>query len=96
MNFGDNSLMLKSDLNLPGKYEHSLIENFTFHAVAAVRIRVESNVLWQVHKNQKQPSRSVVRKTCAENLQQIQRRASMPKCDYFSCKFVAYFQNTFL
>ena len=45
MNFGDNSLMLKSDLNLPGKYEHSLIENFTSHAVAAVRI-IGSNLTY--------------------------------------------------
>ena len=50
-------------------------------------------------------------KRCFENMQQIYRRAPIPKCDLekialqlhwnctsawlFSCKFVAYFQNTF-
>ena len=50
---------------------------------------------------QKQPSKSVLWKMCFENMQQIYRRISMPKCDHtlsslFSCKFAAYFQNTFL
>ena len=51
------------------------------------------------------------RKRCSENRQQIYRRTLMPKCDFnkvalqlywnrfsawvFSCKFAAYFQNTF-
>ena len=30
---------------------------------------------------QKQPSRGVLRKRCSENMQQIYRRAPMPKCD---------------
>ena len=50
-------------------------------------------------------------KRCFENMQQIYRRTPMPKCDFnsvalqlywnrtstcvFSCKFAAYFQNTF-
>ena len=50
-------------------------------------------------KRQKQPSKGVPRKRCSENMQQIYRRAPMPKCDFnkvaFSCKFAAYFQNTF-
>ena len=62
-------------------------------------------------KSQKQPSRCVPRKRCSENMQQIYRRTPMPKCDFnkvakqlywnctsawvFSCKFAAYFQNTF-
>ena len=41
--------------------------------------------------------------SCSENLQQIYRRTPMPKCDFnkvakawvFSCKFAAYFQNSF-
>ena len=53
----------------------------------------------------------VARKRCSENMQQIYRRTPMPKCDInkialqlycnrtsawvFSCKFAAYFQNTF-
>ena len=60
---------------------------------------------------QKQPPRGVLKKRHSENMQQIYRRTSMPKWDFnkvalqlywnrtltwvFSCKFVAYFQNTF-
>ena len=58
---------------------------------------------------QKLQPRGVPRKRCSENMQQIYRRAPMPKCDFrevalqlywnhiwaraFSCKFVAYYQN---
>ena len=54
---------------------------------------------------QKQPSRGILRKRCSQNMQQIYRRAPMPKCYFnkvalqlywnhtsawvFSCKFVA-------
>ena len=31
---------------------------------------------------QKQPSRGVLIKMCSENMQQIYRRAPMPKCDF--------------
>ena len=48
---------------------------------------------------QKQPFRGIVRKRCSENMLQIYRRTPIPKCDtsawVFSCKSVAYFQNTF-
>ena len=60
---------------------------------------------------QKQPPRGVPMKMCSENIQQIYRRTPMPKCDFnkvakqlyrnhtlawvSSCKFAAYFQNTF-
>ena len=60
---------------------------------------------------QKQPSRGVLIKRCSENMQQIYRRTPMPKCDFnnaalqfywnltlawvSSCKFAAYFQDTF-
>ena len=63
-------------------------------------------------KNQKQPSKGVLKKSCSENVQKILRRTPMPKCDFskiakqlywnltsawvFSCKFAAYFQNTFV
>ena len=59
----------------------------------------------------KQPPRGVLKKRCPENMQQIYRRTPMSKCDFnkvakqlywnrtsawvFSCKFAAYFQNTF-
>ena len=43
---------------------------------------------------QKQPSGAVHRKRCSENIQHIYRRTPMPKW-VFSCKFAAYFQNTF-
>ena len=57
------------------------------------------------------PPRGFLRKMCSEDMQQIYRRTPMPKCDFskvalqlywnrtstgvFSCKFAAYFQNTF-
>ena len=60
---------------------------------------------------QKQPSRSVLRKRCSENMQHMYRRTPMSNCDFnivalqlywnhtsewlFSCKFAACFQNTF-
>ena len=60
---------------------------------------------------QNQPSRSVLKKICSESMQQIYRGTPMPKCDFnkvalelywnhtlawmFSCKFAAFFQNTF-
>ena len=58
-----------------------------------------------------QPSRGVLKKSCSENMQQIYRTTPMLKCDFnkiakqlywnsisiwvLSCKFAAYFQNTF-
>ena len=69
---------------------------------------VDTQQMWKI---QKQPSRSILRKRCSENMQQIYRRKPMVKCDFnktvlqlhwnctspwvFSCKFTAYFQNTF-
>ena len=59
---------------------------------------------------QNQPSGGVPRKRRSENMRQIYRKTSMSKCDFnivalffknhtsarvFSCKFTAYFQNTF-
>ena len=60
---------------------------------------------------QKEPLGGVLWKKCSENIQQIYRRIPMPKCDFnkipnqlfwnhtfpwmFSCKFAAYFRNTF-
>ena len=60
---------------------------------------------------QKQSSRGVLKKRFSENMQQIYRGTPMPKCDFnnaakklywnrtsawvFSCKFAAYFPNTF-
>ena len=59
----------------------------------------------------KQPFKGVLEKRCSENMQQIYRWTPMLKCDFnkvakqlywnctsarvFSCKFAAYFQNTF-
>ena len=55
--------------------------------------------------------RGIFRKRCSENIQQLYKRISMPKCDFnkvafqlhwnhtsawlFFCKFVAHFQNNF-
>ena len=38
--------------------------------------------LCQWNEEQKQPSRDVLRKRCSENMQQIYRRAPMPKSDF--------------
>ena len=70
-----------------------------------------NNALTIHFKLQKQPSRSVFRKRCSDNMQQIYRRTPILKCDFnkvalqlywnrasawvFSCKFAAYFQNIF-
>ena len=64
-----------------------------------------------VSEVQKQPPIGVFKKRCSENMQQIYRRTPIPKCDFnkvseqlywnrtsarvFSCKFTAYFPNTF-
>ena len=61
--------------------------------------------------SQRQSSRGVLKKRCSENMQQIYRRALMPKCDLdevalqmflnhtsawvLSCKFATYFQDSF-
>ena len=51
---------------------------------------------------QVQPPGDVLKKRCSENMQQIYRSASMPKCDFnkyhtsawvFSCKFVHTFRT---
>ena len=63
------------------------------------------------NRGQKQPSRVVLRKTWSENVLRIYMSTPTPKCDLnkialqlywnhrlawaFSCKFPAYFQNTF-
>ena len=40
------------------------------------------SVTYLVFKCQKQPSKSVLRKSCSENMQQIYRKRPMPKCDF--------------
>ena len=65
----------------------------------------------EIVNHQKQPSRGVLWKRCSGNMQQIYRRTPVLKCDLnkvslqlywnftsasvFSCKFAAYFRNTF-
>ena len=60
---------------------------------------------------QKQSSRGIFVKRCSENMQQIYRKTTMPKCDFnkvakqlywnhtlawvFFCKFTSYLQKTF-
>ena len=41
-------------------------------------------------KDQKQPSISVLKKRCSENMQQIYRRAPIPKCDFNKVVFQLY------
>ena len=57
--------------------------------------------LFKDRMEQKQPYRSVLRKTCSENMYQIYKRAPITKCYLskivlvFSFKFSAYFQKPF-
>ena len=62
-------------------------------------------------QNSEAATQSALKKRCSENMQQIYRRKPAPKCDFnkvalqlywnhtstwvFSCKFAAYFRNTF-
>ena len=66
---------------------------------------------YYICKEQKQPSRDVLRKRCSENMQQIYWITPIANCDLnkvakqlywdhtsawvFSCKFTSYFQSTF-
>ena len=70
-----------------------------------------SKTLLITSNDQKQLPKGVRKKSCSENMQQIYRRTPMAKCDFnkialqlhwnrtsawvCSCKFAAYFQNTF-
>ena len=49
-------------------------------------------------RNRSSPPGRILRKRCSGNMQQIYKRTAMTMCDalVFSCKFAAYFQNTFL
>ena len=66
--------------------------------------------MYNIFNLQKQPPRGVLRKRCSENIQQIYKRTSMPKCDFnkirqlywnrtsawlFSSKLAAYFRIPF-
>ena len=80
----------------------SYIVNNDFNGCREFLIFSNNSVHVDVKVNvQKQPFRGVLRKRCSENMQQIYMRTPMPKCDFntsawvFSCKFAAYFQNTF-
>ena len=75
------------------------------------RQRFHNTMLTPVLVFQKPPCRGVLRKKCSKNMQQIYSSIPMSKCDFnkdakqlywnhtsawaFSCKFAAYFQNTF-
>ena len=66
---------------------------------------------WETYLVRKQLFRGVLKKSCSENMQQIYGGTPMAKCDFnkvalqlywnctsawvFSCKFAAFFQNTF-
>ena len=79
-----------------------------FHLKEAPGTDLEKAVRW---KGEKQPPKGVLKKRCSENMQQIYRRKTKPKCDFnkvgkqlcwnhtsayvFSCTFAAYFQNNF-
>ena len=98
--FEAKSAALKSNFHVYLKHfsENKLLESSFFEAMYLIKV-------------QKQPPRGVPRKRYSENIQQIYRRTPMPKCDFnkvalqlyqnrtsawvFTCKFAAYFQNTF-
>ena len=68
-------------------------------------------MIYLLQKQMKKVGKGVPRKRCSENMQQIYRRTPMPKYDFdkvalqvywnhtlaqvFSCKFSAYFKDTF-
>ena len=89
--------------------------NHYFNALFKLLVNQASSQVthWSIQiisKEQKQPSKDVLRKKCSENMQQIYRWKPMPKCGFnkvalqfywnhisswvFSCKFAAYYQNT--
>ena len=75
------------------------------------KVQKRDSIWTLVCKVKKQPSRDVSKKMCSENIQQPHRRIPIPKGFFnkvalqlylnrtsiwvFSCKFAAYFQNTF-
>ena len=84
----------------------SYAENWTFLTVINLNATMST-----ITELQKQPSRVVLRKIYSENMQQIFKKTPMPRCDLnkdakasllkshliwlLTCKFAAYFQNTF-
>ena len=60
----------------------SVILNFCFILVAFNTVIWASLFSAYRLKLQKQPTRGVLRKSCSENMQQIFRRTSTPKCDF--------------
>ena len=73
-------------------------EGFRKNDDTLLSLQLTSNNILQIFPR-KQAPRGVPKKRCFENMQQIYSRTPMPKCDFnkvvFSCKFAAYFQNTF-
>ena len=49
---------------------------------------------WGIRKIQKQPPRSVPRKKCSENMQQIYKRTPMRKCDFSKVAMQLYWNHT--
>ena len=78
-----------------------------FRTTQVTKLITEVQVFVQISKEkrglyliQKQLSGGVLKKSCSENMRQIYRRTPISKCNFasawvFSCKFAAYFQNTF-
>ena len=84
---------------------------FEYHTSSKRNSSAFTVVGWNGNRVHKQPPRDVPSKRRSKNMQQICRRTPMPKCSFnkvalqlywnrtsawvFSCKFAAYFQNTF-
>ena len=49
---------------------------------------------WGIRKIQKQPPRSVPRKKCSENIQQIYKRTPMRECDFSKVAMQLYWNHT--
>ena len=94
-----------------GVYRNKILKRNPWKSLLEVKLELQNVGLLLIFYRQKQPPRGVLKKRCSKNMQKIYRTAPMPKCDFnkvalqlywnhtlswvLSCKFAAYFQNTF-
>ena len=92
--------LVKSDICYTNNHK-STIDQFLTNKPRSFQFTSLTETALSDYHWQKQPSEGVLRKRCSENMKQIYRRTPMPKCGFnkvvkqSSCKFAAYFQNTF-
>ena len=74
-------LNINSIRNKFGSFSFMIENNVDILLISETKLD-DSFPLGQFNICQKQPSRIVLRKRCSENMQQVYRRAPMPKCDF--------------